>query len=70
MATPAQNAIAVLNALLDGTSPAPMRQRTLAAFGSAEAYLAELRQFTKQRILSAERRAARQAIPPVEDPGL
>lgn len=70
MATPTANAISILNALVDGTSTAAQRQRAVAAFGSPEAFLAELRRFTKQRILSSERRAARQALPPVEDPGL
>lgn len=70
MATPAQNAIAVLDALVDGTSTVAQRQRTVAAFGSAEAYLQSVRQFTKQRINSTERRAARQSLPPVEDTGL
>ena len=70
MATPAERATAIFDALVDGVAPAPIKQRALDAFGTPTAFLDEIRQLVKQRITSKERRAAREALPPVVEPNL
>jgi hypothetical protein len=67
MATPAERATAILNALVDGTATVGQRQRVLATFGDAETLLRVVRRTIKQRILRTEESAARAALPPPAD---
>lgn len=54
MATPNQRAVAIIDALVNGTSTAPQRQRMLAAYGSAETFIQEVREAALTRIRNTE----------------
>lgn len=54
MATPNQRAIAVCDALVNGTSTAEQRQRLLAAFGTAPDFMQAIREFVLFRIATTE----------------
>lgn len=50
MATLNQRAIAICDALVNGTATTEQRQRVLAAFGSAEQFIRETRQYVLNRL--------------------
>lgn len=54
MATANQRAIAICDAIVNGTSTTGQRQRLLAAFGTAPDFIQALREFVLFRITNAE----------------
>lgn len=54
MATANQRAIAICDALVNGTSTADQRQRVLAAFGSAEQFIRDIRRYVLERVQGTE----------------
>lgn len=70
MPTPAERAIAILDAVVDGTSTPAQRQRAVAAFGDAETFIRVVRRAIHQRILRKETAAAVANLPPPADTGL
>lgn len=61
MATPNQRAIAIIDALLNATSSASIRQRVSLAFGSPEAFLRVLRDVTTNQVKVYENLVAKEA---------
>lgn len=54
MATPNQRAIAICDAIVNGTSTTGQRQRLLNAFGTAPDFIQAIREYVLIRIASAE----------------
>lgn len=54
MATVNQRAIAICDALVNGTSTADQRQRILAAFGSADSFIKETRRWVLSSLINTE----------------
>lgn len=57
MATPNQRAIAICDALVNGTSTAGQRQRVLDAFGTATDFIQVIREFVLHRVTESEAQA-------------
>lgn len=61
MATPAQRAVSVLDALLNTTSTVTQRQRLVAAFGTPENFLRMMREVTMNQVKLYENMVAKEA---------
>jgi hypothetical protein len=66
MATANQRAVAICDAIVNGTSTADQRQRVLSAFGSADVFLKEVRRWVLGNLILHEAdaliRAAQQGV--------
>lgn len=61
MPTPLQRATAICDALVNTTATTQQKQRVQAAFGTADAFLREVRQFVISRVQQHEETSAREA---------
>lgn len=61
MPTPQQRGVAILDAVLNASSTPAQRQRAVTAFGSADNFVREIRQFLISRIMQHEEAAGRVA---------
>lgn len=62
MATYNQRALAIVEAFLNGPSTADQRQKVIEAFGSSEAFVLELFNYTKTKIRRRRSQASEQTV--------